>query len=58
MRRKAWYRSRTVWFNVATGVVYVVQGLKGASWLSNDVYIALLAAGNAILRWMTSDGIK
>ena len=56
--KKKWYKSKTVWFNVATGAVYIVQGLQGSTWLSNDVYIGILAVGNGILRWMTNDGIK
>lgn len=63
MYRKAWWKSKTIWFNAASaGLIAVEASLH----LLQDkvgpyVYLALagvVAGGNVILRTMTTEGIS
>lgn len=61
--RKPWYKSKVVWFNAASAALvaieaslHVMQDLLGPS-----VYLAMvgvIAAGNVILRTVTTQGIR
>lgn len=61
--RKPWYKSKVVWFNAASAAlvaieasIHVMQDLLGPS-----VYLAMvgvIAAGNVILRTMTTQGLQ
>lgn len=61
--RKPWYKSKVVWFNAASAAlvaveasIHVMQDVLGPS-----VYLAMvgvIAAGNVILRTMTTQGIR
>ena len=61
--KKPWYKSKVVWFNAASAAlvaieasIHVMQELLGPS-----VYLAMvgvIAAGNVILRTMTTQGIR
>lgn len=61
--KKPWYKSKVVWFNAASAAlvaieasIHVMQDLLGPS-----VYLAMvgvIAAGNVILRTMTSQGLR
>ena len=60
--KKPWYKSKVVWFNAASAAlvaieasIHVMQDILGPS-----VYLAMvgvIAAGNVILRTMTTQGI-
>ena len=58
MTRKPWYKSRTMWFNAITVMVYIALGLQGSTVLPADILVITLAVGNGILRWITEQGIK
>lgn len=55
---KKWFLSKTLWFNIITialGVVDVVSGV----YVINPEYIALVnGVGNVLLRMVTSEPVK
>lgn len=55
--KKHWWKSKTIWFNAVSLIVYVAQGLSGSEWIKPDVLIAVTAVGNGILRTITHEGI-
>lgn len=63
---KRWYQSRTLWFNIATGMVGLGTELLAVVELVPDDWQSLLRAaliivtalGNAILRFLTSQPIE
>lgn len=63
---KRWWRSKTIWFNIATGIVAFANELAAIVELLPDTYqppvrIALIginAVGNVWLRGRTYQGIK
>ena len=58
---KAWYESKTVWFQVLTGIATAasaVNPLVGAFFEAHpQTIIAIIAGVNALLRMATNDGI-
>lgn len=61
--RKPWYTSKVVWFNAASAALvaveaslHVMQDILGPSVYL--VMVAIVAAGNVILRTMTSQGLR
>ena len=57
MRKKKWYKSKTVWFNIVSGAVMVASE---AARLGIDPKVAgiVVVVGNIVLRLMTREGIK
>lgn len=60
--KKPWYKSKVVWFNAASAAlvaveasIHVMQDLLGPSAYLGMV--GLVAAGNVILRTMTTQGL-
>lgn len=60
VEHKRWYKSKTIWVNlivaVALGVDYMLPGV--APLLAPEVYGAILAGVNIVLRVFTEKGIK
>jgi hypothetical protein len=61
--RKPWYKSKVLWFNAASAAlvaveasIHVMQDVLGPSFYL--VMVAVIAAGNVVLRTMTSQGIR
>ena len=60
--RKPWYKSKVVWFNAASAAlvaveasIHVLQYAMGPSVYL--VMVGIIAAGNVILRTMTTQGL-
>lgn len=47
---KPWYQSTTIWFNVATGALEVVQYLSGAGIIPPGIGTIAVNVGNILLR--------
>ena len=58
MKSKKWYVSKTVWFNVITATLGVVQVLSGTIAIPTEVLTAIVGIGNVLLRLVTTDGIE
>lgn len=59
---KPWYRSRTLWFNAAVAALGALEAGAGLlqPYVAGNVYawgLALLTAGNAALRVITTQGL-
>lgn len=59
---KCWYKSKTLWFNVAVAGLAALEASFGAiqPLLGGDVYaygVVLLAVGNAVLRVISAQEI-
>jgi len=60
--RKPWYKSKTVWFNAASSALIAIEA---SIHVMQDVFgpyayltlVAVVAAGNIILRTITSEGL-
>jgi len=60
---KAYYKSRTLWFNLAVALLAVLDTYSSLlhSYLPDFLYVALLlliAAGNTYLRTVTTQGLS
>jgi len=60
---KAWWKSKTLWFNALCAALVAVEATFGAfqSVLAGNVYATIsvvLAVGNAILRIVTTQALK
>ena len=57
MKKKKWYKSKTVWFNIVSGAV---MAASEAARLGIDPKVAgiVVVVGNIVLRLMTREGIK
>lgn len=47
-------KSKTVWFNVITGVLAVVDKLSGTDLVSAEILAIVVTVGNFALRFLTS----
>ena len=59
---KAWYRSRTLWFNAFCAALAALEGVTGVlePYIGHSFYAALCVAlpiGNAMLRIITTQGV-
>jgi hypothetical protein len=57
METKIWYKSVTVWFNVALLLVATVTQLSQIVPLSPELVAVIATVGNALLRFKTITGI-
>ena len=55
---KSALKSRTLWFNVITAFVSLMQGPLGAEYLSNETLVLVLAVGNFVLRFLTTTAVR
>ena len=58
MSSKAWYLSKTIWFNVLSAVWFLVGPMIGIPTLDPDTFATILAIGNFILRVITKGGVS
>lgn len=54
---KSWIKSKTLWFNVAAGVLGVFLGALETAPLSPEVLAGIVAVGNIGLRFLTNTAI-
>lgn len=55
---KKWYRSRTVWFNIITIALGVVQVVSDVYAIPTDMLALVNGVGNVLLRFLTSSSIE
>ncbi len=57
---KGWMQSKTVWFNGLAGVLALLSQFTELfpQVPETEVMVALIAAGNMILRFVTSEGVQ
>lgn len=55
---KPWYKSRTVWFNLAAAVVVAVQVWFGTLPVSPEIQAVVVAAANLVLRFLTTKPVS
>ena len=53
MEPKPWYLSKTVWFNLLTGLWFFIGPKIGIPELSPDLFSGIVFAGNIVLRLIT-----
>ena len=61
METKKWWKSRTVWFNILSGIVGTIVSLQSDQGLSPAVQKALggvVLGGNLVLRFLTDKPIE
>lgn len=61
MENKKWFRSKTIWFNILSGIVGTVMTLqsdKGVSPEAQKILGGIVLGGNLILRFFTDSSIK
>lgn len=58
---KQWYESRTIWFNVLSGVVAIATALQAPDVGLNpkvvSIFSSIVTAGNILLRMVTDKSI-
>ena len=54
---KVWFKSKTLWFNVAGGVLGVFLNALQTAPLDPQIQVLILTIGNAVLRMMTTEPI-
>ena len=57
MNTKPWWQSKTLWFNALGLSIVTVQALAGTEVLSPGITVPVLAIGNAILRFVTTQPV-
>lgn len=58
MPKKKWFASKTLWFNIITGIVAVTGAITPLSIISAPVMLGISVVGNAILRLLTTKPIE
>jgi hypothetical protein len=58
MNTKQWFKSRTLWFNVITILIGVVQVIAKTYPIPVDVLALIIALGNMILRVISGQPIS
>ena len=53
---KAWWKSKTIWFNVASVAVMLGSGQFGID-IAPNVAVPLVTAGNVLLRILTAQPV-
>lgn len=54
MEQKPWYTSKTLWFNLLSGIWFFVGPKIGIPELTPEVFTSILLIGNVILRLITN----
>ncbi len=54
---KPWWQSKTIWFNVITGVVEIAQSLSGTGLVPPGILTVIVNMGNVLLRLITKSPI-
>jgi hypothetical protein len=54
---KKWWTSKTIWFNIVSGAVVIVNELSGKV-IPNEAAALVVVVGNTILRVITNQPIK
>jgi hypothetical protein len=57
MNAKKWIKSKTLWFNIITGTLAIVNELQGKV-IPTDVSLIVITLGNLILRFLTTAPLK
>ena len=57
MKQKSWWKSKTLWFNVVSGLVIAAQGMTSVHWIPGDYLTVIVVSGNFFLRFITDTGI-
>lgn len=55
---KKWFHSKTLWFNLLTGVVSLAEALTPLNIISAPVMLVISVAGNTILRMFTNQPLE
>lgn len=55
MTSKSWYKSKTLWFNLITQTMWVVQEFAGADLVNPTTALMVITLGNAGLRLITKE---
>lgn len=57
---KAWWQSKTIWFNAIALVIAVADALQGFLYLADfhEIFASVVTVGNIILRFVTTQGIS
>jgi hypothetical protein len=55
---KKWYRSKTIWFNIVSTIIYGIETFAGTGFISPEVAVFILTIGNATLRIITKEAIE
>lgn len=53
---KKWWKSKTVWFNVVTGIIVIADQLSGKA-IPVEVSAVIVSVGNVILRLITNKAV-
>lgn len=57
MASTSWYKSKTLWFNIITQGMWVIQEFAGAELVSPTTALMVITLGNAGLRLITKEPI-
>lgn len=57
MVSKSWYKSKTLWFNIITQAMWVIQEFAGADLVSPTTALMVITVGNAGLRLITKESL-
>jgi hypothetical protein len=57
MENKVWYKSTTVWFNLALALIAFIQSLSGIVPIPSSVIETAALVGNLLLRFKTNSGL-
>lgn len=55
---KKWYTSKTLWFNIVTISLGMVQVVSDVYAVPTDILALVNGVGNVVLRFLTSTGIE
>lgn len=55
---KPWYTSKTLWFNLVSGIVLLVKSKYPQFVVPDDVFAAIILLVNFVLRLVTKKGIE
>lgn len=54
---KKWYTSKTIWFNIITIVLGIIQVISNSYAIPSEILATINGVGNLILRVITSTSI-
>lgn len=55
---KKWYKSKTIWFNILTGVLTLTQAITPLNIISTPVMLVVSTVSNIILRTISNSAIE
>lgn len=55
---KSWWKSKTVWWNILSTVLAIIQGIQGNAWIPAEYQVLIVTIINTVLRFLTTQPVN